>query len=172
MVEKGNERIDDCNVMSARPILMAMPYPPIQVSSKNEAYANLLQADYCGGVSEMSAITQYINHETRLSGESCMIAQIFLGIAMAEMMHLQKLGQLIVLLGKRLDFAAKQKNGRPKLWTPEYLSLPANSRQMIYANIESEKAAIQQYRMHINMIKTLRFRQFWKELFRMKNTIL
>lgn len=153
MAEKRDELVDSCNFMGIRPIMMALPYPPVQVTGKNEAYANVLQIDYCGAVSEMSAITQYINNENRLSGENCIIAQTFLGIAMAEMMHLQKLGQLIVLLGKRLDFSASQKNGRQKLWTPEYLTLSTNSRQMIYANIEAEKAAIQQYRLHIKMIK-------------------
>ena len=56
------------------------------------------------------------------------------------MMHLQKLGELIVLLGGNIDFTAKHRNGVRRMWTPE-------------ANIEAEKAAIDQYLMHIRMIK-------------------
>ena len=35
---------------------------------------------------------------------------------------------------------------------PEYLTLPQSPEKMILAGIESEKAAIHQYEMHINMI--------------------
>lgn len=144
---------NDCSFSSVRPIMTALPYPAIQVEGKNSAYAGLLSNDYCGAVSELTAITQYINNENRLSAEKCPLAKVLLGIAMAEMMHLQKVGELIALLGGNIDFAAALQNGRRKLWTPEYLTLPEQPRQMLMADIEAEKAAIRQYRMHIKMIK-------------------
>ena len=153
MEEKASPIVNTCNFAGVKPIMMDLPYPPIQVSGRNQAYANLLSVDYCGSVSEMSAITQYINNENRLSCEKCPIAKTILGIAMAEMIHLQKLGQLIFLLGGNIDFAAKQHDGRKRMWTPEYLTIPDNVRKMIAADIESEKAAINQYRIHIKMIK-------------------
>lgn len=55
------------------------------LKEKNQSYANLLSIDYCGSVSEMSAITQYINHENRLSCDKCPLAKTLLGIAMAEL---------------------------------------------------------------------------------------
>lgn len=130
-----------------------LPYPPLQASGKNPAYAGLLSIDYCGAVSELSAVTQYINNENRLSCEHCSLAKTILGIAMAEMMHLQKLGELIHLLGGSVDYTARQQNGRQKLWTPEYLTLPKQPGQMIAAGIESEHAAIKQYQMHMKMIR-------------------
>ena len=39
------------------------------------------------------------------------------------------------------------------MWTPEYLSIHGNVRKMLMADIESEKAAINQYKMHMKMIK-------------------
>ena len=72
---------------------------------------------------------------------------------MAEMMHLQKLGELICLLGGSLDFTAKQPNGRPRMWTPEYLTLPGHPGKMLLAGIESEKGAISQYQMHRKLIQ-------------------
>ena len=62
MEEKRNVLVNDCSFAGIRPIMMDLPYPPIQVQEKNPAYANLLSVDYCGSVSEMSAITQYINN--------------------------------------------------------------------------------------------------------------
>ena len=99
MQENENILPDTCNFRDVQPIMMNLPYPPIQVRKKNKDYANILSFDYCGSVSEMSAITQYINNENRLSCGNCDMAKTILGIAMAEMIHLQKLGQLIFLLG-------------------------------------------------------------------------
>lgn len=152
MEEKRSSLAGTCSFANVRPIMMDLPYPPIQVKERNLAYANLLSIDYCGSVSEMTAIVQYVNNENRIFTESCSAAKTLLGIAMAEMMHLQKLGELIHLLGGNVDFWAKPGNGRPRMWTPEYLTLPENIKNMILTDIESEKAAINQYRMHMKMI--------------------
>ena len=153
MNEKENVLVNECNFMNVRPIMMDLPYPPIQIREKNPIYANLLSADYCGAVSEMSAITQYINHENRMSVERCPLAQTILGIAMAEMIHLQKLGELVFLLGGNIDFTVKLRGGNQKMWTPEYISVHGNVRKMLMADVESERAAINQYKVHMKMIK-------------------
>ena len=153
MEERTTPYTNDCSFSGVKPIIMDLPYPPIQVTCRNQSYAGLLSADYCGSVSELSAITQYINNENRLSCEKCSLAKTLLGIALAEMMHLQKLGELIVLLGGNISFTARQPNSRPKMWTPECLTLADNAKKMLLVNIESEKAAINQYMMHMKMIK-------------------
>ena len=107
MDEKSNFFVNTCDFMSVRPIMADLPYPPVQVRNKNQRYANLLSIDYCGSVSEMSAITQYINNESILSGDNCQMAKTILGIAMAEMIHLQKLAALIILLGGSVDYVAR-----------------------------------------------------------------
>ncbi len=58
-----------------------------------------------------------------------------------------------MLLGGDIDFAARNNNGRQKMWTPEYLNLPEQAKKMIWADIESERAAISQYKMHMGMIR-------------------
>ena len=98
MEERKNVIKNTCDFAGIRPIMMDLPWPEIQVRAQNQIYANLLSVDYCGATSEMSAITQYINNENRLSCGNCPLARTVLGIAMAEMMHLQKLGELIFLL--------------------------------------------------------------------------
>jgi len=132
--------------------MMHLPYPPVQITEQNQTYANLLSIDYCGAVSELSAVTQYLNHENYLSIKNCSLAETLLGIAMAEMMHLQKLGELIVLLNNKIDFIAKYRDRGQRMWTPEYLTLPERTDKIIAANIEAEKAAINQYRIHMKMI--------------------
>lgn len=152
MEEKSNQLSNNCSFMNVKPIMVDMPYPSIKVESKNLIYANILSIDYCGSVSELSAITQYINNENRLSCERCLAARTILGIAMAEMMHLQKLGEIIFLLDGNLDYTVKLNNGRQAMWTPKYISIPQDIHKMILADIEAEKAAINQYKAHINMI--------------------
>lgn len=149
MEERTKTLVDSCNFMSVKPIMMDLPYPPIQVREENQAYANLLTVDYCGFVSEMSAIMQYINIESRLSLQRCSSAKIMLGIAMAEMIHLQKLGQLILLLGGNVDFIAKYRDGKSRIWTPQYVTVSQSEKEMLLSSIESEKEAIQQYQMHV-----------------------
>ena len=143
---------NNCSFAGVKPVMVDLPYPEIKVRGRNRNYADLLNVDYCGFVSELSAIMQYINNENRISLEECAMARTLLGIAIAEMMHLQKLGELIVLLGGNVDFSCKTCNGRPKLWSPEYLTIPENIDKMLTADIEAEKDAVRQYEMHIKMI--------------------
>ena len=49
---------NQCSFSGIHPAMADLPYPPIQVQEKNPAYANLLSIDYCGPVSELTAITQ------------------------------------------------------------------------------------------------------------------
>ena len=147
-MDNKNLMVNDCSLEGVRPVMVALPYPPIQVRGKNKKYAELLIVDYCGSVSELSAILQYINNENRMGGEHCSLVKTILGIAMAEMMHLQKLGELIHLLGGNVCFETK-KDG---MWSPSCLTLPECIPQMLRADLESEKAAIRQYRIHINAI--------------------
>lgn len=153
MEHNGTPLVNTCNMASVNPIMVDLPYPPVQVQEKNQVYANILSVDYCGAVSEMTAITQYINHENRLSCDRCPVAKTILGIAMAEMIHLQKLGELIFLLGGTIDFVAKPPNGRPSMWTPDYFSIQNNMKNMLLADIEGEKGAINQYKIHLKMIQ-------------------
>lgn len=153
MEEKRSPLVNTCSLAEVHPIMMDLPYPPTQVKEKNQVYANLLSVDYCGSVSELSAITQYINHENRISCEKCPLVKLILGIAMAEMIHLQKLGELMFLLGGSIDFTAKYRDRGAKMWTPAYLDTSENIRKMLTADLEAEQAAINQYRMHVKLIQ-------------------
>lgn len=153
MAEKEGSLTSNCSFMGVSPIMMDLPYPQIQVKERNQAYAELLSNDYAGSVSELSAITQYINNENRMFCERCPMAKTILGIAMAEMIHLQKLGEMIFLLGGKIDFVARQHNGRSWMWTPQYLTLAQNPRDMLTVDIESERAAINQYKAHMKRIE-------------------
>ena len=107
-----NKITSGCDFSGVKPAMMDLPYPPLQVREKNQLYAELLSISYCGMVSEMSAIMQYINNENRMFCDRCSMGKTILGMAMAEMMHMQKLGQLIHLLGGNVCYVTKQSGGR------------------------------------------------------------
>ena len=144
---------EPCNFSGIKPVMVDLPYPPIRVSGKNPSYADLLSIDYCGSISELSAIAQYINNENRLASENCPMAQALLGMAVCEMIHLQKLGELIALLGGDIGFSARGRNGRPMIWSPSCLNIPSECSKMLTADMEAEKATINQYEMHISWIE-------------------
>ena len=87
MQERVNPFVSNCSFSGVKPIMADLPYPPVQVKERNLMYAHMLSVDYCGAVSELSAITQYINNENRLSCNHCPMAKTLLGIGMAEMIN-------------------------------------------------------------------------------------
>lgn len=143
---------NECSMSGIQPLNLPFPYPPVRVRGQNQFYANLLTLDYCGSVSELTAALQYIHGESCLSCHQCTTAKTIIGMAVAEMMHLQKLGEMIILLGGSIDFSIKTRTGT-QMWTPEYTSLAADESKIIAANLEAEKAAIEQYEQHISMIE-------------------
>lgn len=152
MGEQENSLINTCSSQGLRPAMVELPYPPVEVRGKNKVYADLLSIDYCGAVSELSAIAQYINHQNRLSCQHCSLSNTLLSIAIAEMIHLRKLGELIDLLGGKVEYVAKYQNGQQKIWTAAYLSSQDSVRQMILQDIVSEQDAIRQYNVHRSRI--------------------
>lgn len=142
----------DCSFSGVQPSILPIPYPPIRVREENQFYANLLTLDYCGSASELTAIAQYIHGESCLCCHRCEMAKTILGMAMAEMVHLQKLGEMIVLLGGSIDFSYKTRIGS-EMWTPKYVNLSTDEAQIISSNVKAERDAIAQYQEHISMIE-------------------
>ena len=45
-----NSYTNTCSFAGIKPIMVDLPYPPVMVRERNQAYANLLSVDYCGPV--------------------------------------------------------------------------------------------------------------------------
>ncbi|MEF9950982.1 MAG: ferritin family protein [Clostridium sp.] len=128
-----------------------LPYPEIKVKSKNPTYAKIILQNYAGMVSEISAITQYVNHEQRIFKDYPEISDTLKHIAMVEMHHLQILGLLACELGADLRYWSEKK-GKHQYWSPKYLHYEKTPQSMIKADIADEKAAIAQYEKSISEI--------------------
>ena len=66
-----------------------LPYPPIVVAKPNKHYAEIIQVNFAGAVSEFSAISQYINHHFRIENQYPEISKTLEHIAIVEMYHLE-----------------------------------------------------------------------------------
>lgn len=128
-----------------------LPYPPVKVKEENQKYANLILLNYASSVSEFSAITQYVYHETYFKYINAEVSETLEGIAKVEMHHLQMLGEVIILLGGDPGYWII-KNRKVNYWSPDFLSYDKDLKKAISTDIKDEEAAICQYKKTISQI--------------------
>ncbi|ATD54665.1 ferritin-like domain-containing protein [Clostridium chauvoei] len=129
-----------------------LPYPKIEVDTINLQYANLIQMNYAGMISEFSAINQYIYHEISLFEDYPDVTYTLKGISKVEMHHLQILGELIIVLGGNPGYWINRKNKKLN-WSPNFVVYGSTLKEMLAADIAGEKDAIDQYRKTANQIQ-------------------
>lgn len=129
-----------------------LPYPEPMVEKRSLQYANILLKDYAGQVSEFTAVSLYIYQHFVSEGQYKDYAELIGGISIAEMKHLELIGETIKLLGVKPIYIS---NACPpgKLWTPLYVNFITSLREMLREDIESEKSAIENYKYHITLIQ-------------------
>lgn len=151
-ISEVDNKISVCNKKNSHSnYSVDLPYPPVKVDGKNMTYANILSNDFAGRVSEFSAISQYINHELRITVKDNNVAEAIKKISMVEMHHLQIIGELIVLLGGDPKYAINKK-GKWLNWTPDFIDYGTTIKSMIEYDIKGEVLAINQYNKHIEEI--------------------
>lgn len=121
-----------------------LPYPPIVVTKPNKHYAEIIQVNFAGSVSEFSAIAQYINHYFRTEDQYPEIAKALEYISIVEMHHLEILGKLIVKLGGNPGYWINKKDKKLD-WSSHFINYGLTVTEMINYDINDEKLAIKQY---------------------------
>lgn len=128
-----------------------LPYPEPKVEKPNVQYANILLKDYAGGVSEFTAVSLYSYQHFVSDGTYEDYAELVAGISVAEMKHLELLGETIKLLGvKPIYYDNANPPGR--LWTSGYVNFTVSIKEMLTEDINSEMMAIENYKYHISVI--------------------
>jgi bacterioferritin len=122
-------------------------YPEVKIEKKNKKYAELILDDYASRGSEFTAVTDYIYAHALTENDE--IAEIFLGIAIVEMNHLDMLADVIIGFGGNPKFY----NGDKDFWKGQYTHYENSTKERIERAIESEKGAIKQYEDHIREIR-------------------
>lgn len=122
------------------------PYPAVEVSGPNPCYAALLQEDYAGQTSEFTAVNQYLYHH--MAEDAPDVREMMEKVAIVEMMHMEKLGKAIRLLGGDPRYQAEG-----KMWSAEDVSYGVTLLERLHQDLASEYAAIENYQRHIAQIR-------------------
>jgi len=130
-----------------------IPYPKIEVESKNYMYANLIRKSYAGEVSEDTAIHQYYYQSIILKEKYPEVSKVLEKISEVEMYHLGMLGKLIYLLGVKPIYSSPYKNGISKYFNSSYVRYNDNLKEILLINIETETQAIYYYNYLIKVIE-------------------
>ncbi|WP_010233676.1 ferritin-like domain-containing protein [Clostridium arbusti] len=143
--------------------IVNLPYPKPRVERQNVEYANILLQDYAGAVSEFTAVSLYVYQHLVSKGEFEDYAEIIGGISMAEMKHLELIGETIKLLGiKPIYINSVCPHGQ--LWTPCYVNFTIFIKNMLLEDIKSERKAIENYKYHISIIKDIYIRELLERI--------
>lgn len=135
-----------------KPIKLDLPYPSLECVEKDYKTAMIIAPAYASGHSELNSILQYTYHFFNFNGigekES---AKTLMGIAVAEMEHLEILGTLLYKLGAdpiytrippyRLDYYQTS--------NVSYSKLPV---KMLLDNISGEMLAVKDYQKMVESI--------------------
>lgn len=124
------------------------PYPEIKVTMPNQYYASILMNDYAGGVSELTAIMQYLYSNFIINGSNINIAKLFENISINEMLHLEILAELINLLGGNPIYEGSYNN----VWNGNNVFYSKNIKEQLEYSIKIEKDAINNYINDISII--------------------
>lgn len=129
------------------------PYPKVEVEKPNIAYANILLDDYCGLVSEATAINQYVYQHFDKFNLDQEFSETLSKISMVEMKHLELLGETIRLLGvsPKFKFVDKTYNYLT-YWSSSFVDYTDNIVDMLKNDIKIENEAIKNYKYHISII--------------------
>ncbi|GHV58256.1 hypothetical protein FACS1894182_09680 [Bacteroidia bacterium] len=145
--ERGANQIDDLttglvNVMNYSD--HSVLYPQGEIEPKQGVEAEWFYPVYKGtnGFSELNAIIQYVSQESMWEE----IGEMMMGIAMVEMKHLDKLGDLIMGLGGNI---ANQK------YETTFVEYGKSAKDAVKSGIKAEKATIAEYNKLIEKIKPL-----------------
>lgn len=130
---------------------IALPYPKVEVTEPNLEYVKILLEDYAGRASELTAINQYSYHHFITDERYKEIAEDLIGIAIAEMKHLELLAEVIIKLGGNPIYM-ECSNNQQRYWDSTNVNYSTSIPQLLLANIELEKKAIRGYQEHIKLI--------------------
>lgn len=127
-------------------------YPAVEVCGPNPSLARLLNNDLSAAKSEMTAIHQYTYQAWRLEKDYPEISKTLSEIAMVEMRHFHRLGQLISLLGGTPKFFSCQR-GITLPWNGKMVDYTADIHKLLKIDIVAEEAAYITYTRQSQCVK-------------------
>lgn len=134
------------------------PYPEITGATGNPMTVAILKNLASSRTSELSGVLQYIYQSVVADKTNSEIADVLEEIGIVEMTHLDMLMHAIT------DFGGipKYEDSKGNMFTSQYINYTPKLKDMLDANIVSEKRAIEEYKQAIDRVKN----ESLKDLFR------
>lgn len=126
-------------------LIIDLPYPNIDDVAVDKKSAAIISPSFSGGHGELNATLQYVYHHFNFSeqkdGEN---AEILMSIAVAEMKHLELLGELLIRLGVDPIYTRfpPYKND---FYTAAGVSYSKTPQKMLLDDVTAEMLAIKDY---------------------------
>lgn len=128
-----------------KPLMENLPYPDLSGLKTDYANARILMPAYADAESEMTAVLQYVFHSLNFGARGMTeLAELMEDVAIAEMHHLDLLGEALLRLGVSPVYSRKPPN-KCDFYSAchvDYSTLPA---AMLSAAITAETRAIRGY---------------------------
>ncbi len=134
-----------------KPLKVDLPYPNLENITPNRKDAMVISLAYSGYKGELSAVLQYTYHYFWLELKDKESANLLQAISLAEMMHFELLGKVILKLGVDPIFSLYP----PYLYdfySTHAISYSRTPVKMILDDITGELDAISQYKSMLNNV--------------------
>ena len=137
-----------------RPIAVELPYPEPKNLCPDPVSARMISAAYGGGHGELTAILQYTYHSFIFDklGDG-KTASALIGIAIAEMRHLDILGKTLLALGTDPVFT-RFPTYKCDFYSTSFVNYSVGAKKMLLDDIAGEMKAINDYREMLRVLRS------------------
>lgn len=136
-----------------KPLILQEPYPTTEDISPDAYSLRIISPAYAWSYGELNAILQYIYHSFFFGKKGYDdIANTLTSIAIAEMKHLDILGQTILALGAAPVFTEFPPN-RFNFYSTKYVAYSRTLKNMLEDDILGERRAISSYEKMLKCLK-------------------
>ncbi len=134
-----------------RALTIDLPYPTITTSQPDLRSANILSFGYATAEGELDSVLQYIYHSLRFTPYGESYSELLQSIAIAEMKHVDLLGQAMLTLG--LDPRYTTLPNKNKFYSTEYVSYSKVPIKMVMDDYRLELEAIAIYNKMLSLLE-------------------
>ena len=136
-----------------KPITLSKPFPTTEKISPDCVSLKIISPAYASPSGELNTILQYIYHSFFFNGKGYkQIGELLVGIAVAEMHHLDLLGKTIYALGAAPTFTQYPPNFF-NFYSTKFVSSSRTLKEMLEDDIRGERHAISSYKRMLSILK-------------------
>lgn len=134
-----------------KPLVCDLPYPSVDLLTKDIRSGNIISFAYATMRGEITATLQYVYHHFYLSGINEDDAQTLMCIAIAEMKHIDILGEAMLKLGVSPKYV--QCPNTKTYYDTSMVSQSTTPQKMLMDDIQGELNAIADYKKMLFVLK-------------------